>query len=77
MFDLGGGTFDVSVVELFEGTLEVKASSGESALGGKISLAPWRPVCSKLGASPSNVQRFGLRKSFRGFFNSVSGPNAA
>jgi molecular chaperone HscC len=35
IFDLGGGTFDVSVVELFEGTLEVKASSGESALGGE------------------------------------------
>jgi molecular chaperone HscC len=35
VFDLGGGTFDVSVVELFEGALEVKASSGESALGGE------------------------------------------
>jgi molecular chaperone HscC len=35
IFDLGGGTFDVSVVELFEGTLEVKASAGESALGGE------------------------------------------
>jgi molecular chaperone HscC len=35
VFDLGGGTFDVSIVELFEGTLEVKASAGESALGGE------------------------------------------
>jgi molecular chaperone HscC len=35
IFDLGGGTFDVSVVELFEGTLEVRASSGESFLGGE------------------------------------------
>jgi molecular chaperone HscC len=35
IFDLGGGTFDVSVVELFEGTLEVRASSGESILGGE------------------------------------------
>jgi molecular chaperone HscC len=35
IFDLGGGTFDVSVVELFEGALEVKASAGESALGGE------------------------------------------
>src|SRR4029079_9695110 len=33
--DLGGGTFDVSVVELFEGTLEVRASAGESVLGGE------------------------------------------
>lgn len=35
IFDLGGGTFDVSVVEMFEGTLEVRASSGESFLGGE------------------------------------------
>jgi molecular chaperone HscC len=35
VIDLGGGTFDVSVVELFEGTLEVRASSGESFLGGE------------------------------------------
>ncbi len=35
IFDLGGGTFDVSVVELFDGALEVRASSGESHLGGE------------------------------------------
>jgi molecular chaperone HscC len=35
IFDLGGGTFDVSVVELFDGTLEVRASSGETSLGGE------------------------------------------
>lgn len=35
IFDLGGGTFDVSLVDLFEGMLEVKASSGESVLGGE------------------------------------------
>jgi molecular chaperone HscC len=35
IFDLGGGTFDVSVVELFEGTLEVRSSAGESILGGE------------------------------------------
>jgi molecular chaperone HscC len=35
IFDLGGGTFDVSIVEFFDGTLEVKASSGESVLGGE------------------------------------------
>jgi molecular chaperone HscC len=35
VFDLGGGTFDVSVVELFDGTLEVRASAGETALGGE------------------------------------------
>ncbi|MDB5307334.1 MAG: hscC [Gemmataceae bacterium] len=35
IFDLGGGTFDVSVVELFDGALEVRASAGETALGGE------------------------------------------
>jgi molecular chaperone HscC len=35
VFDLGGGTLDVSLVELFEGSIEVRASSGESFLGGE------------------------------------------
>jgi molecular chaperone HscC len=35
IFDLGGGTLDVSIVELFEGALEVRSSSGESFLGGE------------------------------------------
>ncbi len=35
VFDLGGGTFDVSIVELFEGTVEVRASSGDTFLGGE------------------------------------------
>lgn len=35
VYDLGGGTFDVTVLELFEGVLEVKASSGDNRLGGK------------------------------------------
>lgn len=34
IFDLGGGTFDVSVVELFDGVIEVHASSGDNFLGG-------------------------------------------
>lgn len=35
VFDLGGGTFDVCVMELFEGMLEVKSVAGESQLGGE------------------------------------------
>jgi molecular chaperone HscC len=35
VFDLGGGTFDVSIVELFEGTIEVRTSSGDTFLGGE------------------------------------------
>ena len=35
VFDLGGGTFDVSIVEQFDGTLEVRSSCGETSLGGE------------------------------------------
>ena len=35
VYDLGGGTFDVSVVDQFEGVLEIKASAGEIFLGGE------------------------------------------
>ncbi len=35
VYDLGGGTFDVSVVELMSGLLEVKASTGNRQLGGE------------------------------------------
>ena len=34
VFDLGGGTFDVSVLELGEGVFEVKSTSGDTKLGG-------------------------------------------
>ncbi|OOG38733.1 molecular chaperone HscC [Rhodanobacter sp. C05] len=35
VFDLGGGTFDVSVLEIFEGVMEVRASAGDNFLGGE------------------------------------------
>ena len=35
VIDLGGGTFDVTVMEIFEGTLEIRATAGESMLGGE------------------------------------------
>ncbi|WP_175947811.1 molecular chaperone HscC [Burkholderia pyrrocinia] len=34
IFDLGGGTFDVSVLDFFEGVMEVRASTGDNFLGG-------------------------------------------
>ena len=35
VYDLGGGTFDVTLLEMFGGVVEVKASSGDNRLGGK------------------------------------------
>lgn len=34
VYDLGGGTFDVSIVQISEGLMEVKASHGDAELGG-------------------------------------------
>ncbi len=35
VIDLGGGTFDVTLMEVFEGTLEIISTAGESFLGGE------------------------------------------
>jgi molecular chaperone HscC len=35
VFDLGGGTFDVSILEIFDGVIEVRSSSGDNRLGGE------------------------------------------
>jgi molecular chaperone HscC len=35
VFDLGGGTFDVSILELFDGVMEVRATAGDNFLGGE------------------------------------------
>ncbi len=35
VFDLGGGTFDVSILEIFEGVIEVRATTGDNQLGGE------------------------------------------
>lgn len=35
VFDLGGGTFDVSILEMFDGVMEVRASAGDNMLGGE------------------------------------------
>ena len=35
MYDLGGGTFDVSILELGDGVFEVKSTNGDTFLGGE------------------------------------------
>lgn len=35
VFDLGGGTFDISILEMFSGVMEVRATAGDNHLGGE------------------------------------------
>ncbi|MEL1264705.1 molecular chaperone HscC [Pseudoxanthomonas putridarboris] len=42
VFDLGGGTFDVSILEMFDGVMEVHASAGDNFLGGEDFLSALR-----------------------------------
>ncbi len=66
VFDLGGGTFDVSVLELGEGVFEVKATNGDNHLGGDNfdkAVVDWMIAQFKrdqgidLGADPMALQR--------------------
>jgi molecular chaperone HscC len=55
VFDLGGGTFDVSVLELFEGVIEVRATAGDNFLGGEDfvdAIADWFPRAAKVELPP-------------------------
>ncbi|MEN9360281.1 MAG: hypothetical protein RL095_1816 [Verrucomicrobiota bacterium] len=48
VFDLGGGTFDVTVMELFEGVLQILTTAGENFLGGEDftqAIAEWALKC--------------------------------
>ncbi|WP_158754203.1 molecular chaperone HscC [Dyella sp. S184] len=45
VFDLGGGTFDVSILEMFEGIVEVHASAGDNYLGGEDFLDLLQTAC--------------------------------
>lgn len=54
VFDLGGGTFDVSILELFDGVVEVHASAGDNYLGGEDFLDALMEACCKdLGLDPN------------------------
>ncbi|HUH83740.1 MAG TPA: Hsp70 family protein [Stellaceae bacterium] len=56
VFDLGGGTFDVAVLELFEGVIEVRATAGDNFLGGEDfvdAIVEWFPRAAKLPLPPA------------------------
>ena len=57
VYDLGGGTFDISILEMQKGVFEVKATNGDTFLGGEdfdntlMSHLVW-PVASMSGQTP-------------------------
>lgn len=60
IFDLGGGTFDVSIVELFDGVIEVRASAGDNYLGGDdfvqlIMKQFWKQYAAQLNCSEHTI----------------------
>lgn len=61
IFDLGGGTFDLSVLRLTNGVFEVLATSGDTALGGddfdQAIAAHWRAAHGIAGASGADTRR--------------------
>ncbi len=58
VYDFGGGTFDVSILERDEGFLEVKASHGDTHLGGDdIDLALFELVLGRTGDARSRIER--------------------
>lgn len=62
VFDLGGGTFDVTLLESFEGVVEVKASAGESRLGGEdYTEMLMNYLCRKHGWQPLPPERLRFR----------------
>jgi molecular chaperone HscC len=56
VFDLGGGTFDISIIELYHNILEVRAVSGDNYLGGE----NFTSVLDKLFCENNHVNRFDL-----------------
>ncbi len=56
VLDLGGGTFDVSILEIFEGVMQVHASAGDNHLGGEDFLhLLFSACCADLGLAPEMV----------------------
>jgi molecular chaperone HscA len=80
IYDLGGGTFDISILRLTRGVFEVMATGGDSALGGDDydqALAAW--VLAQQGATSllSASERAGLHAEARRCKEALSGLDAA
>ncbi|MBD9369220.1 molecular chaperone HscC [Xanthomonas sp. XNM01] len=81
VFDLGGGTFDVSILEMFEGVMEVHASAGDNFLGGDDFLQALFDACVReLGLDPQALtaaERAQLLRRLEQAKRDLSGPGAA
>lgn len=64
IYDLGGGTFDVSILDYFDGVVQVSASAGDNHLGGEDFLQALKHCflqrCTEL--SKSNIEKLNLQK---------------
>ncbi|SAL11238.1 chaperone protein HscA [Caballeronia sordidicola] len=57
VYDLGGGTFDLSILKLTKGVFEVLAAGGDSALGGDdFDVAVYRHVLAKTNVKPATPE---------------------
>merc|ERR1740139_1715395 len=74
VFDLGGGTFDVSVLHIEGGIVEVKATGGDTRLGGEDfdnSLTDW--ICSELKKKGPPTDDYSRAKAKRAAENAKRG----
>ncbi len=63
VFDLGGGTFDVSILEYFDGVVQVRASAGDTRLGGEDFVTVLENLFLQARAELSQTERENLRAS--------------
>jgi molecular chaperone HscA len=63
VYDLGGGTFDLSILKLTRGVFEVLAAGGDSALGGDdFDHALYRHVLAQAGIAPGSLEPQDVRR---------------
>jgi molecular chaperone HscC len=66
VLDLGGGTFDVSLLDLFEGIMQVEATAGDNYLGGEeFTQALVQDFCIKNSLEINNLPAQELRKVYQ------------
>ncbi|MFA6615371.1 MAG: Fe-S protein assembly chaperone HscA, partial [Hydrogenophaga sp.] len=80
VYDLGGGTFDISILRLTQGVFEVLATGGDSALGGDDydqALAGWVLRQQGVDAVPDASARAVLQREARRIKETLSGADSA